>query len=68
MDIYVCIFKRSFEQNYLPGNLGQVISGILQALVPMLILNSPHFVSYAAYSLEVHFVLNHQLLCNGFSE
>lgn len=43
MAFRVCISKASFEQNSLPANLGQVIPGIMQALVPMLILNSPHF-------------------------
>lgn len=42
MAVCVCISKPSFEQNSLPATLGQVISGILLALVPLIILNSPH--------------------------
>jgi len=43
MAICVCTSNRSFEKNSSPANLGQVISVILQAIVPMIILNSPHF-------------------------
>lgn len=58
--IYIYISKLIFEQNFLPTNLGQIISRILRALVLIL-------VSYTAFYVEAHVVLNHQLLCNSFS-
>lgn len=52
--IYIYISKLSFDQNFLPTNLGQIISRILRALVLI-------------FYVEAHVVLNHQLLCNSFS-
>lgn len=43
MAIRVCTFKSSSEQTLQPASLGLVIFGILKALVPMGILNSPLF-------------------------
>lgn len=43
MASHVYVSKPSFEKNSFPASLGQVISGILQALEPILILNSHHF-------------------------